>query len=177
MDFNGQALRDEWGPKGMLVRRATDAAVGRTEMIKRLTALTIALLICASATAQQRPGGNSILVIEPYRHAGTWVFDDEQVGLRKEPFISGVPEILDKMVADIPGAEKGFRLLFAAQDFPGSTHKFLLRRPDKGGHWYYSPKYKMEGWLCPSLLKYFRHAPRILYGKAEPLKREPKKTK
>jgi hypothetical protein len=108
-------------------------------------------------------------VIEPYRHAGTWVFDDEQVGLRREPFIAGVPEIIDRMVADIPDAERGFRLLFSAQDFPGATHRFLLRRPDRGGNWYYSPDYDMEGWLCPSLLKYFRQAPRVLYVKVEAL--------
>ena len=129
-----------------------------------------------STFGQQRPTANSILVIQPYRHAGTWVFDDKEAGLRKEPFIAGVPEILDKMVADIPKAKEGFRLLFSAAEFPGATHKFLLRRPQNGGNWYYSPDYKMEGWLCPSLFKYFRTAPRILHAKAEPLKQPPAKT-
>ncbi len=138
-------------------------------MTRRLIPIFIALLICSQSIANGKPTGNSILVIKPYHHAGTWVFDDEQVGLRKEPFVAGVPQILDKMVADIPDAKKGFRLLFSAQEFPGSTHKFLLRRHEKGGNWYYSPNYKMEGWLCPSLFKYFRKAPKILYSKAEPL--------
>ena len=30
---------------------------------------------------------NSILVIAPYRHAGTWVFDDSRVGLQAEPLV------------------------------------------------------------------------------------------
>lgn len=132
--------------------------------------LPILLMLLAGQLASA--GSNSILVIQPYRHAGTWVFDDESVGLKKEPFIAGVPKILDKMVAEIPDAEDGFRLLFSASDFPGATHKFLLRRPEKGGNWYYSPDYKLEGWLCPSLFKYFRQAPRILYVRAEPLKQE-----
>jgi hypothetical protein len=151
-------------------------SVRGTKMIKKLIPLFFALLICAPAIAQQTPSANSILVIQPYRFADTWVFDDPQAGLRKEPFVAGVPEIIDKIVVDIPNAEKGFRLLFSAQDFPGSTHKFELMRPEKGGNWYYSPKYKMEGWLCPSLFKYFKQAPQILYVKAEPLKQKGKKS-
>lgn len=141
-------------------------------MIKRYALAILAVLLCTSVLAESATGGNSILVIQPYRHAGTWVFDDPQAGLRKEPFIAGVPEILDRLVKDIPNAEKGFRLLFSADDFPGATHRFLLRRPEKGGNWYYSPDYKMEGWLCPSLFKYFERAPQVLYVKAEPLKRD-----
>jgi hypothetical protein len=136
--------------------------------------LILTLFICAPAIAQQPTSANSILVIQPYRFAETWVFDDPQAGLRKEPFVAGVPEIIDKMVADIPDAEKGFRLLFSAQDFPGATHKFELKRPEKGGNWYYSPEYKMEVWLCPSLFKYFKQAPQILYVKAEALKQQTK---
>ena len=44
---------------------------------------------------------NVLMVINPYWHNGTWVFDDESVGLDKEPFVAGVPEILDKMVRDM----------------------------------------------------------------------------
>ena len=62
---------------------------------------------------------NAIHVIVPYRHASTWVFDDPRVGLAQEPFVSGIPEMIDTMVADIPNAEKGVRLLFASEPFPG----------------------------------------------------------
>ncbi|MHC4673300.1 MAG: DUF6717 family protein [Planctomycetota bacterium] len=111
---------------------------------------------------------NSILVIAPYRHAGTWVFDDPGRGLNKEPFVAGIPQMIDKIVADIPQAEQGFRLLFSAQLFPGHTHKFIWRRKDKNGNWYYSPDFKTEGWLCPALFKYFKQAPKNIYIKAEP---------
>jgi hypothetical protein len=30
---------------------------------------------------------NAINVIVPYKHNGTWVFDDPGVGLRREPFV------------------------------------------------------------------------------------------
>jgi hypothetical protein len=61
---------------------------------------------------------NSVFVIAPYRYAGTWVFDDPDRGLRQEPFVAGIPKVIDKIVKDIPDAEKGFRLLFSAESFP-----------------------------------------------------------
>ena len=39
---------------------------------------------------------NSIMVIYPYRDAGLWVFDDERVGLDKEPFIAGADTLIDR---------------------------------------------------------------------------------
>ena len=50
---------------------------------------------------------NSLFVIAPYRHAGTWVFDDAAVGLRQEPFVSGADKILDVLSQEVPGADKG----------------------------------------------------------------------
>jgi len=110
---------------------------------------------------------NSLMVIMPYRHAGTWVFDDVAVGLRREPFVAGIPETIDEMVSGIPDADKGFRLLFSTQPFPGYTHKLIWRRGDKTGNWYYSEQYDKEGWLCPGLFKYYKEAPKEIYVKAE----------
>ncbi|WP_242055038.1 MULTISPECIES: hypothetical protein [Nostocales] len=53
---------------------------------------------------------NSMMVIFPYRHNSTWVFDDERVGLVHEPFVSGVPEMIDILVQDIPNVDEGFKL-------------------------------------------------------------------
>ncbi len=41
---------------------------------------------------------NVLMVIAPYWYQGTWVFDDESVGLVREPFVSGVPEMIDELV-------------------------------------------------------------------------------
>ena len=43
-----------------------------------------------------------------------WVFDDPAVGLSKEPFIAGIDMMIDKVVVDIPNADKGFRAIFGA---------------------------------------------------------------
>lgn len=110
---------------------------------------------------------NSILVIFPYRFESTWVFDDVRAGLVREPFVSGIPEMIDHFVKDIPNAEKGFRLLFSAAPFPGYDIKLVWRREEYGGNWYFSEKLVREGWLCPALFKYFEKAPMEIYAKAE----------
>ena len=61
---------------------------------------------------------NTIYVITPYYYASTWVFDDPAVGLKAEPFVSGIPTMIDTLVAGIPNARQGFRLLFSAEPFP-----------------------------------------------------------
>ena len=111
---------------------------------------------------------NQIGVICPYKWQGMWVFDDPAVGLVREPFVSGIDEMLDRLTASIPNAEAGFRLLFSAQPFPGFTVKLEWRREEYGGNWYFSPTLGIEGWLCPALFRYFEQAPRELYGKLEP---------
>ena len=114
---------------------------------------------------------NALMVIAPYKYEGMWVFDDPAVGLSKEPFIAGIDTMIDKMVADIPNAERGFRAIFSATPFPGHTSKLEWRRAEAGGNWYYADQFKMEGWLCPALFRYFPSAPREIYVRVEPLNR------
>lgn len=111
---------------------------------------------------------NSIFVIAPYKYEGMWVFDDSRVGLHREPFVSGADVMIDRLVAKMPNADKGFRLLFSATPFPGYLVKLEWRREEYGGNWYYSPQFGMEGWLCPALFKYFKEAPPEIFIKAEP---------
>lgn len=150
--------------------------MNKTVNVWRVLAITLAAVLLLVGFAWQqglfelvrahRPA-NSLMVISPYRHAGTWVFDDPSVGLRQEPFVAGVPQMIDEMVKDIPNADKGFRLIFSTQPFPGHTEKLVWRRGDRAGNWYYSERHQQEGWLCPGLFKYFREAPKEIYAKAE----------
>lgn len=116
---------------------------------------------------------NVITIIEPYWFHDTWVFDDPSVGLDKEPFVSGIPEMIDELVRDIPGARGGFRLLFSSVSFPG--HQLAVRRvrEDSGGNWYRIDGRTGEGWLCPALLRYFETAPEIIYVSAQQSVRKP----
>jgi hypothetical protein len=124
----------------------------------------------ARPAARALPPANSLMVINPYKYEGTWVFDDPATGLKREPFVLGIDTMIDKMVAEIPNAEQGFRALFSAKPFPGSNLKLEWRRAESGGNWYYSDQFKMEGWLCPALFKYFVTAPREIYVKAEAIR-------
>ena len=114
---------------------------------------------------------NQILVIAPYKRAGTWVFDDPAVGLEAEPFVAGIPEMIDRLVAPIEGADEGFRCLFSAAPFPGAMVELDRQHEELGGWWYFSPDYNATGWLCPALFKYFDAAPEKLFVRAEPLSR------
>jgi len=110
---------------------------------------------------------NTIGVIIPYKYEGMWVFDDPAVGLHREPFVAGIDTMIDRLVASIPNANKGFKLIFSATAFPGHTVKLEWRREEAGGNWYYSPQFGIEGWLCPALFKYFEKAPTQLYARAD----------
>lgn len=149
---------------------------------KRVAILAvIAVLVCLVVAWQhgvlgwrklQPANSNSLLVIQPYRHAGTWVFDDARAGLSKEPFVAGVPEMIDLLVKEIPEADNGFRLIFSATDFPGSQKKLTWLRGEKSGNYYEMPGpdgKMMEGWICPAMFRYFEAAPPALYIKAEAL--------
>lgn len=111
---------------------------------------------------------NAILVIHPYKYEGVWVFDDARVGLVREPFVAGADTIIDRMVEGIPNAADGVTILFSAQPFPGCQHEFIRRREEFGGHWYFSPQFGLEGWLCPALFKYFEAAPERIYAQVKP---------
>src|SRR6186997_2755610 len=76
---------------------------------------------------------NAMMVIKPYWDSGTWVFDDDTVGLVREPFVAGVPEMINHLVREIPNARSGFRLLFSAAPFPGFQASFMRVRGEVGG--------------------------------------------
>ena len=111
---------------------------------------------------------NSLLDVYPYKYRGTWVFDDERVGLYREPFVLGVPEMIDLLVKDVPNAKKGFRMTFSVFPFPDFAQHIKKTREEFNGNWYKMTEAPyIEGWLCPALFKYFPVAPDDLYVKAE----------
>lgn len=117
---------------------------------------------------------NQIMVIYPYFDRGLWVFDDESVGLTREPFVAGIDNIIDFMTIGVNNARQGFRLLFSADPFPDYTTSLTWIEKDKdpisSGDWYYHLATGTRGWLCPALLKYFDKAPKEIYVKIEEVK-------
>jgi hypothetical protein len=90
--------------------------------------------------------------------------------LVQEPFVSGVPEMTDDLVSEIPNARQGFRMLFSSAPFPGFQRKLEWVRAEFEGNWYRLDEPPMEGWLCPAMFLYFNEAPAELYVKAEETK-------
>ena len=106
---------------------------------------------------------NSVMVIHPYLHKGTWVFDDEDKGLAREPFIAGIDTMLSNIV-EMKGLDKnGFSVLFSGSFLPDAHMTLDWLRADGGGNWYSCPEHGMEGWLCPALYKYFEEAPKKIW--------------
>ena len=113
---------------------------------------------------------NSLFVIAPYWDSGTWVFDDERVGLVREPFVLGVPDMIDHLVRDIPDARVGFRMIFSKTKYPGYGQSLSWRGTEDEGNWYQMDTDPLlSGWLCPALSLYFPQPPEKLYVSAEPL--------
>ena len=79
---------------------------------------------------------NALMVIFPYSYEGTWVFDDPATELVREPFVCGIPEMIELLVAEIETAEAGFKLLFSAMPFPGYQFQLTRLREEIGGHWW-----------------------------------------
>ena len=104
---------------------------------------------------------NSIRVISPYKWNGMWVFDDKEVGLKREPFVFGADDLCEAMSQ---GAQQ-FTLLFSEIDFPGHQLHLKLKRIEKVGQTYDTDDGR-EAWLCPALLLYFEKPPEHIYAQA-----------
>lgn len=118
---------------------------------------------------QDGPMPEGVLAIEPYRHEGAWVFDDSGAGLRREPFVAGITEMIDRLTFALPDADAGFRLLFATHPFEGHQASLAWMRSDPvEGNWYRAEDSGEEGWLCPALFCYFPIPPARIYVRAEP---------
>jgi len=85
---------------------------------------------------------NAINVISPYKHHGMWVFDDARVGLVQEPFVAGADTMIDRVVADIPDADRGFTMIFSVTAFPGYQYRLDWQRKESGGNWLSLPEIK-----------------------------------
>jgi hypothetical protein len=110
---------------------------------------------------------NTVNVIVPYRWAGTWVFDDSTVGLNKEPFVFGIPEMIETLLEKKGMSQVDrFRLTFSEFEFPDYDEKLDLQsgQVDQGS-FYESTTFGKVGWLCPALSRYFDKTPARIYVK------------
>jgi hypothetical protein len=106
-----------------------------------------------------------------------WGFDDAQTGLKEEAFVSGMSEMITRMinVKNILNAEHGFMMQFSDQPFDHDVELNWLRSDEPDtlmvGNWYRAniDGQIMDGWLCPALFCYFDQAPMTLYVRIDQL--------
>ena len=108
---------------------------------------------------------NALMQISAYRKNGGWSFDDASVGLVAEPFVAGIPEMID-ILADKCGAVDRVVLTFSVAPFPGANCRLERVREEFGGNWYRCEDRNMDGWLCPALFCYFPTAPDAIHIRA-----------
>lgn len=106
---------------------------------------------------------NAMNVISPYKSEGIWAFDDPSRGLTREPFVFGIPEIIETYAGQIADSEAGFLLTFSQGPFPGFQIKLVWVEGEYEGNWYRVDGTEEKGWLCPALLKYFDAPPAEIY--------------
>ncbi|MEO0414350.1 MAG: DUF6717 family protein [Verrucomicrobiota bacterium] len=112
----------------------------------------------------RRGPGNSIFVIHPYYFEGLWVFDDAEVGLRREPFVSSTTDVMNVLTEALNDAKQtGVTLQFSSQPFPGYSEHLVKVREEYEGWWYKFENTGKEGWLGNALLCYFDRAPDSIY--------------
>jgi hypothetical protein len=112
---------------------------------------------------------NAIMCLRPWKEGPLWLFDDERVGLRAEPFVQNASALIDELVRmnKVKRDKEGkISLLFGPNKFPGSVELELADvEPEGRGVTYVWHEKKMDAWLCPAFYKYFQvgRAPRQLF--------------
>jgi hypothetical protein len=105
---------------------------------------------------------NQINVIHPFKKNNVWVFNDPEVNLYEEPFVSNVNPLIDTVVTGdsftafishsfIPNAQ------IVLEQVLDSDHS------DIGDGWYQMQGTGLVCWLCPATLKYFKDYPDMIY--------------
>lgn len=120
---------------------------------------------------------SAVQELHPYLiNPSTWVFDDPTTNLHREPFVSGISEMISEIVRakGIDGSG-GITIQFSQEPFEGCDAVLDWVRPgdpdrhferdsaawNRSGNWYRGEVNGtiMEGWLCPALGKYFSERP------------------
>jgi len=110
---------------------------------------------------------NQVNVIHPFLKHGVWVFNDEEVGLHEEPFVSNVNPIIELVV----GNKTSFTAFISHSFIP--EEQIVLQQlldsdnSDIGDGWYQMKGTELVCWLCPATLKFFEKYPDEIHIKIE----------
>ena len=105
-----------------------------------------------------------VFTIKPYRQLNTWMFDDEMKNIHQEPFVLGIPEMLDNVLKSKSIKATQFSMQFSENEINKADLVLELDYEVSDGAWY---KIKnnphVKGWLCPVIHKYFDEIPEKIF--------------
>jgi hypothetical protein len=78
---------------------------------------------------------NVLMQILAYRINSGWSFDDASVRLVAEPFVAGIPAMID-ILAEQVGATDRILLTFGSAEFPDAMLRLDRTREEFNGNWY-----------------------------------------
>jgi len=122
-----------------------------------------------SITKSKSKPGNAMMSLNLYKTGETWMFDDDTYGIKAEPFVLGMSEIIS---AYLSKGKDGCTAIFSLNKFP-LCDTLDLTQEDSNGGWYVVsesnfPTIKgMKGWLCPVTRMYLKTIPQNVYYKIE----------
>jgi len=122
-----------------------------------------------SITKSKSKPGNAMMSLNLYKTCETWMFDDDTYGIKAEPFVLGMSEIIS---AYLSKGKDRCTAIFSLNKFP-LCDTLDLTQEDSNGGWYVVsesnfPTIKgMKGWLCPVTRVYLKTIPQNVYYKIE----------
>ena len=94
------------------------------------------------ALTPEKVNTNSIMVLHPTKVNGVWAFDDPTTGLVREPFVSGIPEIIETTlqnngipVSDLHLLERGINPITRSRGYNNNARDFICA----SAHPHYDP--------------------------------------
>ena len=113
--------------------------------------------------------GNAMMSLNLYKTGNTWMFDDDTYGIKAEPFVLGMSEII---TAYLPEGKDKCTAIFSLNKFPTCDTLDLMQEDSNGG-WYVVKESSsenitgMSGWLCPVTRVYLKAIPKNIYYKIQ----------
>lgn len=108
-----------------------------------------------------------VQTLQLYRHEGLWCFDFPDKGIAREPFVEGMDDLIDAVLAEKPAPIENPVLAFSLKWTPACRLRLeweeLETRADGEWNRYRCPELNVSGWLCPCLLQFFDVAPSTIY--------------
>lgn len=102
---------------------------------------------------------NAIKRIVMWKEGNTWMFDESEFGLVREPFVGATNRALDYIADD----ENEMTFLFSDHAFPNAIEFFTEPIEEFGGATFKCSRIADFCWLCSAMWHYFDELPASIF--------------